>query len=122
VVEDLITYKKNASELGRSHVWPGDYGHAGPRREGEEPKPTMNGHEKSHSAIVAVKRANKAGEPAAESGEPRAGTEGNAGEQSTHRTQSRGRVSQALERGRKAAGLDKKAKFTVRYRGHARVS
>jgi len=113
VVEDLITYKRNASELGRSHVWPSDYGHAGPRREGEEPKPAMNGHEKSHSAIVAVKRANKAGEPAAESGERRAGTEGNAGEQSTHRIQSRERVSQALERVRKAARLDKKAKFTA---------
>ena len=71
----------------------------------------MNGGEKSHSAIVAVKRANKAGEPAAESGEPRAGTEGNAGEQSTHRAQSRDRVSQALDRVRQAARLDKKERF-----------
>ena len=34
----------------------------GPRREGEEPKPMMHGREKSDSAIVAVKPANKAKE------------------------------------------------------------
>ena len=33
---------------------------AGPRREGEEPKPMMNGPEKSDPAIVAMKPANKA--------------------------------------------------------------
>jgi hypothetical protein len=32
----------------------------GPRREGEEPKPMMHGHEKSDLAIVAMKPANKA--------------------------------------------------------------
>jgi RNA-directed DNA polymerase len=56
----------------------------------------MHDCEKSHSAIVAAKPTNKAGVPAAEPVEPRAGTERNAGEQSTHRTQSRVRVSQAL--------------------------
>lgn len=73
----------------------------------------MNGQEKSDPAIVAVKRANKTGEPAAESVERRAGAEGNAGEQSTHRIQSRERVSQALDRVRKAARLDKKVRFTA---------
>src|ERR1700691_1201527 len=38
----------------------------------------MNGREKSHSAIVAVKPTNKAGRLVAEPPEPRAGTEGNA--------------------------------------------
>ncbi len=39
----------------------------------------MNGTEKSDSAIVAVKPANKARQMAAEWVEPRAGTEGNTG-------------------------------------------
>src|SRR3982751_3676512 len=39
----------------------------------------MNGRERSDSAIVAVKPTNKAGQPAAEPGEPRAGTKGLAG-------------------------------------------
>src|SRR3954451_12058982 len=84
----------------------------------------MYGHEKSDPAIVAVKPANKA-EPAmeqstaaptaAEPGEPRAGTKGNADQQSTCRTQSRVSVSQALERIRKVARERerKKEKFTA---------
>jgi hypothetical protein len=36
----------------------------------------MNGREKSDSAVVAMKPANKAGEPTAEWAEPRAGTKG----------------------------------------------
>ena len=66
----------------------------------------MHDREKSDSAIVAGKPTNKAGQPAAESVEPRAEAEGNASRQSTHRTQDRERVSQALERemaGRKEA-------------------
>jgi RNA-directed DNA polymerase len=56
------------------------------------------------TAIVAVKPTNNAGQPAAEPVEPRAGgTKRNAGEQSTHRTQGRTRVTQALARVRKAA-------------------
>ena len=38
----------------------------------------MHGHEKSDPAIVAMKPTNKAGQPAAESVERRAGAEGNA--------------------------------------------
>jgi RNA-directed DNA polymerase len=72
----------------------------------------MNGHEKSDSAIVAVKPTNKAGRPAAESGERRAGTKGNVGQQSTRRAQDRESVSQALERIREAAKQRKKERFT----------
>ena len=63
----------------------------------------MNGSEKSYSAIVATKPTNKAGKPAAEPVEQRAGTKGNADQQSTHRSQSRARVTQALDRVRQAA-------------------
>jgi len=73
----------------------------------------MHDREKSHSAIVAVKPTNKAGLPVAEPAEPRAGTKRNAGEQSTHRTLSRARVSQALDRVRQAARLGKKEKLTA---------
>jgi hypothetical protein len=58
----------------------------------------MHGHEKSDSAIVAGKPTNNAERSAAELVEPRAETKGNAGRQSTCRTQSRTGVSQALER------------------------
>src|SRR5258707_15459325 len=82
-----------------------------------------HGHEKSDSAIVAVKPTNKversaaeqsAAEPtAAEPVERRAETKGNAGQQSTHRTQSRASVSQALERIRQT--------FAVMTRGRSRM-
>ena len=48
----------------------------------------MNGPEKSDSAIRAKKPANKAGSPAAERVEQRAGTKGNTGQSHTRRTQS----------------------------------
>ena len=73
----------------------------------------MHDREKSDSAIVAAKPTNKAGQPAAEPVEPRAGTKRNASEQSTHRTQGRERVSQALDRVRQAARQRKKEKFTA---------
>ncbi|HTT82705.1 MAG TPA: group II intron reverse transcriptase/maturase [Rhizomicrobium sp.] len=64
----------------------------------------MHGHEKSDPAIVAVKPVNEAvEEAAAESGEPRVGTKGNAGGSDTLRTQSREGVAQGLERIRQAA-------------------
>ena len=53
----------------------------------------MHGREKSDPAIVAKKPANNAGQPAAERVERRAGTEGNAGQQSTRRAQDRESVS-----------------------------
>ena len=73
----------------------------------------MHGHEKSDPAIVAGKPANKAELSAAEPVEPRAGTKGNAGQQSTRRTQGRARVTQALARVRKAAQQRRKEKFTA---------
>src|SRR4051812_39253700 len=82
----------------------------------------MHGAEKSDPAIVAEKPANKANEPiaeasarahAAESVEPRAGTKGNADQQSTCRAQDRISVEQALERIRKVARERKKERFTA---------
>ena len=63
----------------------------------------MHDQEKSDSAIVAVKSPNKTGHPVAEAMERRAGTKGNAEQQSTHRTQTRARVTQALRRVRQFA-------------------
>jgi RNA-directed DNA polymerase len=65
----------------------------------------MYDHEKSDPAIVAVKPTNKAGQPAAELAEPRAGAKGNVSQQKT--------VSQALARIRQAARQRKKEKFTA---------
>src|SRR6202795_2065130 len=74
----------------------------------------MHESKKSDLAVVAVKPTNKAGGiTAAEPVEPRAGTEGNVGQQSTHRTQIRARGSQALERVREAAKGRKKERFTA---------
>jgi group II intron reverse transcriptase/maturase len=77
----------------------------------------MHEREKSDPAIGAGKPTNKAeaasSADAAEPVEQRAGAKGNANEQSTHRTQGRARVSQALERVRQAARLRKEEKFTA---------
>ena len=73
----------------------------------------VHGRGKSDSAIVAAKPTNKTGQPVAESVERRAGAEGNAGQQSTSRTQIRKRVTQALDRVRKAARQRKKERFTA---------
>ena len=73
----------------------------------------MHGREKSDSAIVAVKPANKAAVAVAESVERRPGAKGNAGQQSTRRAQTRTRVTQALDRVRQAARLRKKERFTA---------
>ena len=58
----------------------------------------MHGHEKSRSAIVAVKPTNKAERSAAEPVERRAETKGNADQQRTRRTQRRISVSKMLAR------------------------
>ena len=73
----------------------------------------MHGRGKSDPVIVAVKPTNQAERSAAESVEPRAGTKGNAGQQSACRTQSRASASQALERIRQA--------FAVWTRGRSRM-
>ena len=83
----------------------------------------MHGAEKSDPVIVAGKRANKAGQPpaersaaapnAAEPVERRAGTKGNAGQQSRCRTQSRAGLSLELERIRQVARERKKERLTA---------
>ena len=71
--------------------------------------------EKSDSAVVAVKLANKTAvsKAVAEPVEPRAGTKGNTQQSHTRRTQGRDSVSQRLERVRKAARKRKKEQFTA---------
>ena len=69
----------------------------------------MYDHEKSDLAIVAVKPTNKAGQPAAELVEPRAGAEGNVRQQSTGRAQYRVTVSQALEHIRNFVRISRRA-------------
>jgi RNA-directed DNA polymerase len=85
----------------------------GPHREGEEPKPMMDGGGTSDEAIVAVKPANAAGASVAESVERRAEAEGNAGEPDTRRTLCRASVPQGLTRIRRTAREKKEEKFTA---------
>ena len=73
----------------------------------------MHGREKSDPAIVATKPTNKAGQPAAEPVERRAGAKGNADQQSTRRAQDRTSVSQALDRVRRAARQRRRERFTA---------
>ena len=63
----------------------------------------MHDREKSDPVIVAGKPTNKAVPTAAEPVERRAGTKGNANQQSMGRAQNRATMSQALERIRKVA-------------------
>lgn len=73
----------------------------------------MHGLEKSDPPIVPAKPANKAERSAAELVEGRGGAEGNAGLQSTVRTQSRVAVSQAQARIREAVNRNRKEKLTA---------
>ena len=73
----------------------------------------MHGREKSDSGVLALKPANKAGQPAAEWAERRPGTEGNTGQPHTCRAQYREGVPQGLERVRQAAKARKKERFTA---------
>ncbi len=60
-----------------------------------------------------MKRVNKAGQPAAEPVEGRGWIEGNAGAQSTVRTQSRASVSQARSRIREAVARNRNERLTA---------
>jgi hypothetical protein len=73
----------------------------------------MDGSGKSDSVTVATKPANNAEPSAAELVEPRAGTSGNADQQSTCRVQDRESVSEALDRIRQVARQRKKERFTA---------
>jgi hypothetical protein len=81
----------------------------------------MYDHEKSDPAVVAVKLTNKAGRPAAESVEPRAGAEGNVSQQSTGRAQYRETVSKALKRIRHDARISRNAVTHPRWEPYARI-
>src|SRR5262249_10963514 len=97
--EDSVFVKAGCGKTARP-VWAADGG----QRESIE---------RASSDPTAMKPANKAEQSAAESVERRAGTKGNADQQSTHRTQSRANVSQALERIRQVAGERRKERFTA---------
>jgi retron-type reverse transcriptase len=73
----------------------------------------MHGRGTSDPAIVATKPTNKAGRPAAEPVEQRAGAEGNAEQQSTRRAQDRESVSQALDHILQAARQRRGERFTA---------
>ena len=73
----------------------------------------MNGMEKSDSAIVAVKPANKGASAPAEPVEPRAEPKGNLEGQSTRRTQDRESVSQAADRIRQFVQRERKVRLTT---------
>ena|SRR5882762_10395218 len=81
----------------------------------------MYDHEKSDPAIVAVKPTNKAGQPAAELAEPRAGAEGNVRQQSTGRAQYRVTVSLALEHIRNFVRISRRAVTYPRWEPCARI-
>jgi hypothetical protein len=81
----------------------------------------MYGGGESDSAIVAAKPTNKAEQSAAEPVERRAEAEGNAKQQTTGRTQSRGTVSQALERIRRIARIGRSAVTHPRWEPYARI-
>ena len=74
----------------------------------------MYGHEKSDHAIVAGKLTNKAERSVAELVERRAGTEGNARQLCTRRTQSRISVSQALDRIRLIIAVNTRGRSRMR--------
>ena len=89
-------------------------GDLGTRREGPGRTPPANELGKSHRPIVPTKPVNKVGEETtAEPVEGRGLAKENASQRSTHRTQSRARVSQELEGMRQAAKRDKGEKFTA---------
>ena len=73
----------------------------------------MNGVEKSDSAIVAGKSANKGTSVPAESMKPRAEPKGNSGGQSTCRTQRRESVTQAADRIRQFVRQEPRGRLTA---------
>src|SRR6266487_1892370 len=74
----------------------------------------MNDRRKSDSRVVPAKLANKTGQPVAELVEERRLAKGNTGQQNASRTQGRDvDASSALERVRRVAQQDRKARFTA---------
>jgi group II intron reverse transcriptase/maturase len=79
----------------------------------EDRAPAMHGHGKSDRLVIPAKPPNKAGQPVAEVAEERGLAKENAGQQNTHRTQSRGSVPSALDRVRQAASRNRKERFSA---------
>ena len=77
------------------------------------PKPMMNGMEKSDSVVIAVKSANKGTAVPAESMERRTEPEGNPGSQSTRRAQDRESVTQAADRIRRFVKREPRERLTT---------
>ena len=77
------------------------------------PKPMMNGMEKSDSVVIAVKSANKGTAVSAESMERRTEPEGNLGSQSTRRAQDRESVTQAADRIRRFVKREPRERLTT---------
>ena len=73
----------------------------------------MHALEKSDCAVVPVNQPNKGGQPSAEAGEGRAQTKENIVQSRMHPTQSGKRMSQGLDRVRKAAKERKQERFTA---------
>jgi RNA-directed DNA polymerase len=73
----------------------------------------MHGHEESDPSIVAMKLANKGGQPPAEPVERRGGAEGNAVEHGMRRTPRRESMTHGLDRVRQAAKERKRERFTA---------
>ena len=80
---------------------------------GSNPKPMMNGMEKSDSVTVAVKSANKGTAVPAESMERRTEPDGNPGSQSTRRAQDRESVKQAADRIRQFVQRESRERLTT---------
>lgn len=73
----------------------------------------MHDPEQSDGSVVPKKLGNNAGKPAADWVEGRDSAKRNSNQQTTHRTQCRESVPQALERVRQAAQRNRKARFTA---------
>jgi RNA-directed DNA polymerase len=87
---------------------------AGGDQEAEEAKLIMEGHRKSDRVVLPEKRPNNTQGRVAEAVEGRSLTEGNMGEQATHRAQNRKEgVPSGLDRVREAASRNKEQKFTT---------
>ncbi len=72
----------------------------------------VSGHGKSDDSVVPEKRSNKGGgaPSPAEGVEERGSAKGNSRQQTSHRTQDRARLQQALERVRQVAQRDKEVR------------
>jgi RNA-directed DNA polymerase len=111
--ETLHMRRNSARENRETSLLPFPDGGDGRVGKADGLKPTMHGGEESDGPIVPTKRPNKAGRPAAEGVEGRGPTKENSTEQNVPRTQRRTRTPSALDRVRRKARQDRKARFTA---------